>query len=115
MTQIFFTFDGTNFQSPRPNNPSPLFQQSTENVTESVDQHKYSRLADTSYYFEDQEKAREILDNLEETRNFQLDDELSSNNASVYHHQDTGEVVLAFRGTSINRERRGHGRVDSTG
>jgi hypothetical protein len=72
----------------------------TKVVAESVDQHKYSRLASASYHFKNQSKADDILSKLEETKHFQLDKELSTEEHSILHNPVTNETVIAFRGTS---------------
>jgi predicted esterase YcpF (UPF0227 family) len=72
----------------------------THVVEESVAQHKYSRLAMTSYYFKNQTKAKSILSNMTETKDFQVDKELSTVEHSILHNPQTKETVIAFRGTS---------------
>ena len=69
-------------------------------VTESAEQHKYARLADVSYYHTDTAKVEAILREFEETRGFVRDTQLSNDEAGVYYHETTGEVVMSFRGTS---------------
>ena len=68
-------------------------------VNESVTQHKYARLAETAYFFSDREKSREILDVMEETIDYRIDNQLSSESVSVYVDALGNEVVMAFRGT----------------
>ncbi len=72
----------------------------TKLVSETVAQHKYSRLAAVSYYFNDQSKANAILSKLKETRDFKLDQSLSTAEHSILHNPVTKETVIAFRGTS---------------
>jgi hypothetical protein len=79
---------------------SLLTQGSTKLVTESVKQHKYSRLAMASYYYKNQTKVGSILNKMQETRGFRLDTTLSTVEHSIFHNPETLETVIAFRGTS---------------
>ena len=69
-------------------------------VYESIAQHKYSRLANASYYFHNQPKNQQSFNEMRETRNFRIDMELSNKEASVFVNQASNEVVVAYRGTT---------------
>lgn len=69
-------------------------------VYESIAQHKYSRLANASYYFHNQTKNHLSFNELRETKGFRIDMELSSKEASVFVNRASSEVVVAYRGTS---------------
>jgi predicted esterase YcpF (UPF0227 family) len=69
-------------------------------VYESVNQHKYSRLANASYYFNNQPKNQQSFSKMPETRGFVLDSRLSNKEASVFVNLGTQEAVVAYRGTS---------------
>ena len=51
--------------------------------TESNEQHKYSRLSSSSYFNNNKEKQKELL-NMPEHQKFKIDDELSNNNHTVF-------------------------------
>ena len=72
----------------------------TQVVYESIEQHKYSRLANASYYYHNQSKNQQSFSKMRETQGFQLDKQLSNKEASVFVNQTTSEVVVAYRGTS---------------
>jgi len=72
----------------------------TKTVYETIAQHKYSRLANSSYYFKRQAFVKEFLNEMRETRNFRIDMELSNDEVSVFVNQVTNEVVVAYRGTT---------------
>ena len=72
----------------------------TKTVYESIAQHKYSRLANASYYFKRQSYVRDFLNEMRETRGFQIDKELSNEEVSVFVNRITNEVVVSYRGTS---------------
>lgn len=72
----------------------------TKQVFETINQHKYSRLANASYYFKRQSFVREFLNEMRETRGFQIDKELSNEEVSTFVNRITNEVVVAYRGTS---------------
>ena len=68
---------------------------------ETIEQHKYARLAMASYYFDNQEYVvNELFSPMQELDGFILDKELSTENHSIFHNETTGEVVIAYRGTS---------------
>jgi hypothetical protein len=68
---------------------------------ETIEQHKYARLAMASYYFDNQEYVvNELFSPMQELDGFILDKELSTENHSIFHNERTGEVVIAYRGTS---------------
>jgi len=75
----------------------------TQEVLESMDQHKYAKLAQASYdYYND----RDALSNLRDPKNdyvpglkdFEID-KLSTKDDLVLRNPKTGEVVISFRGT----------------
>ena len=78
---------------------SALFT-NTHSVVESVDQHKYARLAMSSYYRNQPEKIDELLNALPETESLAIVEELSKPQHSVFHNANTGETVVSFRGTT---------------
>ncbi|CAL6368541.1 unnamed protein product [Bathycoccus prasinos] len=80
-----------------------------ESTTESVAQHKYSRLAQSSYdYFNSKGNADLVNTNLknpkyshiDDLNGFELDKELSTLDDAVLHNKLTGETVISFRGTT---------------
>ncbi|CAL6395991.1 unnamed protein product [Bathycoccus prasinos] len=82
-----------------------------ESTTESVSQHKYSRLANASYdYFNSKGNADLVNTNLknpkyshiDDLNGFELDKELSTLDDAVLHNKLTGETVISFRGTTSN-------------
>ncbi|CAL6278255.1 unnamed protein product [Bathycoccus prasinos] len=82
-----------------------------ESTTESVSQHKYSRLAQSSYdYFNSKGNADLVNKNLknpkyshiDDLNGFELDKELSTLDDAVLHNKLTGETVISFRGTTSN-------------
>ncbi|CAL6296186.1 unnamed protein product [Bathycoccus prasinos] len=82
-----------------------------ESTTESVSQHKYSRLAQSSYdYFNSKGNADLVNKNLKNPKyshindlgGFELDKELSTLDDAVLHNKLTGETVISFRGTTSN-------------
>ncbi|CAL6320160.1 unnamed protein product [Bathycoccus prasinos] len=82
-----------------------------ESTTESVSQHKYSRLAQSSYdYFNSKGNADLVNKNLKNPKyshindlnGFELDRELSTLDDAVLHNKLTGETVISFRGTTPN-------------
>ena len=82
-----------------------------ESTTEEVAQHKYSRLAQSSYdYFNSKGDADLVNKNLKNPKyshindlsGFELDKELSTLDDAVLHNATTGETVISFRGTTSN-------------
>ncbi|CAL6376866.1 unnamed protein product [Bathycoccus prasinos] len=82
-----------------------------ESTTESVSQHKYSRLAQSSYdYFNSKGNADLVNKNLKNPKyshindlnGFELDTELSTLDDAVLHNKLAGETVISFRGTTSN-------------
>ena len=83
----------------------------TESKTEQVAQHKYSRLAQSSYdYFNSKGDADLVNKNLtnpkynyiNDLKGFELDKELSTLDDAVLYNKLTGETVISFRGTTSN-------------
>ena len=72
----------------------------TAMVAESVQQHKYSRLAMASYYKENPTEVTKLLSKMQETKGFELDNELSTVEHSIFHNSVTKETVVAYRGTT---------------
>jgi predicted esterase YcpF (UPF0227 family) len=72
-------------------------------VVESNDQHKYARLANASYHFEDQNYVQESFSYMNELNEFEIDFDLSSEEHSVFHNKNTKETVIAYRGT-VNKD-----------
>ncbi len=67
---------------------------------ESVEQHKYARIAMASYYYNDQEYVNELFSYMSELDDFVLDYQLSTEEHSVFHNTTTNETVIAYRGTT---------------
>ena len=91
-------------------NLAGLFE-GVETTTESVAQHKYARLAQSSYdYFNSKGDADLVNTNLKnakyshasDLKDFELDKELSTLDDAVLHNKVTGETVISFRGTTSN-------------
>jgi predicted esterase YcpF (UPF0227 family) len=66
---------------------------------ESVQQHKYARLASAAYFFDDNESVEELFSKMDELKDFELDTQLSTQEHSVFHNKTTNETVIAYRGT----------------
>ena len=72
---------------------------------ESIDQHKYARLANASYDNFNGESVHENLrksqyDYIGDLKDFEMDDELSTKDDLVLHNAKTGETVISYRGTT---------------
>jgi hypothetical protein len=67
---------------------------------ETVEQHKYARLSMASYYHNNQKFVNELFEKMEELKDFELDNELSTEEHSVFFNTTTNEVVISFRGTT---------------
>ena len=67
---------------------------------ETVEQHKYARLSMASYYYNNQNYVNELFKNMEELKDFELDNELSTEEHSVFFNTTTNEVVISYRGTT---------------
>ncbi len=83
----------------------------TQIVEETLDQHKYSRLANASYdYFNSKGSVDTVHDGLmnedynyiEDLRDFKMDTELSTIDNVVLHNAVTGETHVSLRGTTDN-------------
>lgn len=83
----------------------------TEQVTEDVLQHKYSRLANSSYdYFNSKGSIDAVHDGLSDSKydyiqdlkGFKADTELSTIDNLVLHNAETGETHVSYRGTTDN-------------
>jgi len=94
-------------------NLSPLVE-GTRKVEESIQMHKYSRLANASYdYFNSKGDARKVHDGLRKSRygyiddlkGFEVDEELSTLDNLVLHNPITGETHISFRGTTDDVKR----------
>tara|TARA_R110002153_G_scaffold19230_4_gene66414 strand:- start:3490 stop:5097 length:1608 start_codon:yes stop_codon:yes gene_type:complete len=70
----------------------------TKVVYETIEQHKYSRLAYASYEFGNPE-AVERLFSMKELASFELDKLLSTPEHSIFHDAFNNETVIAFRGS----------------
>lgn len=73
---------------------------SHKNHYESVEQHKYARLAMASYYYNDQEYVNELFSYMSELDDFVLDYQLSTEEHSVFHNTTTNETVISYRGST---------------
>ena len=80
-----------------------------ETVEESMEQHKYSRLANSSYdYFNSKGKLDEVhrglmdskYDYITDLKGFKTDTELSTIDNLVLHNPETGETHISYRGTT---------------
>jgi len=74
---------------------------------ESVDQHKYARLANASYDNFNGKSVHENLrksqyDYIDDLKDFEMDSELSTQDDLVLHNAKTGEMVISYRGTTDN-------------
>lgn len=68
---------------------------------ESLTQHKYARLAQSAYYYNDRKHMHsEILRWSPALKDFQIDEELSSEDTLVFVNKQTREIVVSFRGTT---------------
>ncbi len=68
---------------------------------ETIDQHRFARLAMAAYYFESAEYVQsELFNPMIELEGFVLDRELSTEEHSVFRNDTTKETVIAYRGTS---------------
>ena len=72
---------------------------------ESIDQHKYARLANASYDHFNGKSVHENLrksqyDYIGDLKDFEMDDELSTKDDLVLHNAKTGETVISYRGTT---------------
>ena len=81
----------------------------TQIVEETLDQHKYSQLANASYnYFNSKGSVDAVHEGLmnedynyiEDLRDFKMDTELSTIDNVVLHNAVTGETHVSFRGTT---------------
>ena len=76
------------------------FIPNTKVVYETINQHKYSRIANASYYFKNQAKVKKSFNEMPELSGFVLDKLLSNHEASVFVNEYSKEVVVCYRGTS---------------
>lgn len=67
---------------------------------ESVQQHKYARMATAAYYYAEQEKVEELFIKMSELKDFELDQALSTEEHSVFFNKTTNETVISYRGTT---------------
>ena len=67
---------------------------------ETLEQHKYARLAMASYYYNNQEYVSELFSYMSELDDFELDNELSTEEHSVFYNETTNETVISYRGTT---------------
>ena len=83
----------------------------TEKIGESLSQHKYSRIANSSYdYFNSKgqiDSVHEDLQNskyvyIDDLKDFKVDEELSTIDNLVLHNAKTGETSVSYRGTTDN-------------
>ena len=81
----------------------------TEEVTESIAQHKYSQLANASYtHYNTKGDVDAVHDSLKDPKlsyiddlgGFEVDKELSTLDNLVLHNKTTGETHVAYRGTT---------------
>jgi len=78
----------------------------TEEVMESIAQHKYSQLANASYtYYNSKGNAGTVHEGLDSSyiddlSGFRVDTDLSSRDNVVLHNSATGETHVAYRGTA---------------
>ena len=70
----------------------------TEIVAETMDQHKYSRLASSSY--EPEGLRDEKFSYIEDLKDFEIDESLSTKDNLVLHNELTGETHVSYRGTT---------------
>ena len=70
-------------------------------IKESVQQHKYAHLAQSSYDYtkKDPFSFKKAGEWIPELRDFEVVEDLSGTNATVLHNPVTGETVISYRGT----------------
>jgi len=70
-------------------------------VFESVEQHKYARMADASYYtyYKQEENITKSFNTMPELKDFVIDRELTTKNHTIFHNPKTRETVISYRGT----------------
>ena len=83
----------------------------TEIVSESLEQHKYSRLANSSYdYFNSKGKIESVhsglnssdFEYISDLKGFRVDTEMSTIDNLVLYNYQTGETHISYRGTTDN-------------
>jgi len=83
----------------------------TEIIEENLSMHKYSRLASSSYdYFNSRGKIDAVheglqntkYDNIDDLKDFKVDEELSTIDNLVLHNSKTLETSVSYRGTTDN-------------
>ena len=72
--------------------------------TESNDQHKFARLANASYYFENQDFIDEMFSYMNELEYFEVDKDLSTEEHSIFHDKNTKETIISYRGTVNSKD-----------
>jgi len=78
----------------------------TEEVTESIAQHKYAQLANSSYTWYNSEGDVDAVHGgldvpyIDDLDGFKVDESLSSRDNLVLHNEITGETHIAYRGTT---------------
>lgn len=63
---------------------------------ETMEQHKYARMASAAYT---PNRTKYLFENMDELKGFELDSELSAKKHSVFHNSTTGETVISYKGT----------------
>jgi hypothetical protein len=101
--------DFHNFLKTSLKNASKYIASDTEIVTESIVQHKYARLANSSYdYFNSKGKIDAVheglkkFDYIPDLKDFRVDEELSTIDNLVLHNAPSGETHISYRGTTDN-------------
>ena len=83
----------------------------TEIVSESLEQHKYARLANSSYdYFNSKGKIESVhyglnssdFEYISDLKGFRVDTEMSTIDNLVLYNSQTGETHISYRGTTDN-------------
>lgn len=85
------------------------FGNETEVVSESLDQHKYSRLANSSYDYYDSKGDADVVheglgdakySHVQDLKDFKVDENLSTRDNLVLHNDISGETHVSYRGTT---------------
>lgn len=87
------------------NNKLTLQRDSVKRLTALGTQQKYALLARAAYFEGDEKQINALFGKVGVLRNFTLDKELSTKKNSVFVDSNTGEVVIAYKGTNpTNKE-----------
>ena len=85
--------------------------EASRDVTDSIHQHKYAKLANSSYdYFNSNKDAEAVhrglrQSHVEELKGFRVDEQLSTRDNVVLYNSKTGETHISYRGTTDDVKR----------